>query len=229
MMKLKRDRFLYRLWTQESGLSIMLLLLCIMQFVVIPLFGSYSHFMVIVNVFWMVFILVGVISLAKNKRQALLVSIVPFLFLMVQWIDFFQTNVIVVFADFFLSIALMLLLIGLVLVKVLEPGPVTPHRVVGSIVVYMLLVNLWCTMYLFLFKHIEGSFQMVASSFESTSDQANFMYFSYITITSTGYGEIVPFHPLARSLVQMEVLTGVLYPVILIGRLVSDANFSLKK
>ncbi|QOG01317.1 two pore domain potassium channel family protein [Flavobacterium sp. MDT1-60] len=229
MMKLKKDRFLYRLWTQESGLSIMLLLLCIMHFVVIPLFGSYTRFMIVVNIFWMLFIIAGIISLARNKRQVLRISVIPFLFLMVQWIDFFQTNVIVVFADLFFSIAIMLLLIGLVLVKVLEPGPVTAYRIIGSIVVYMLLVNLWCTVYLFLFKHIEGSFQIAVSPFEISSDQANFMYFSYITITSTGYGEIVPLHPLARSLVQMEVLTGVLYPVILIGRLVSDANFSLKK
>ncbi|MNQ13252.1 Ion channel [compost metagenome] len=228
-MKLKKDRFLYRLWTQESGLSVMLLLLCIMQFVVIPLFGSYSRFMVVINIFWMLFILAGIISLAKDKKQALLISIIPFLFLMVQWIDFFQKNIIIIFSDLFLSIALMLLLIGLVLVKVLEPGPVTVHRIIGSVVVYMLLVNLWCTLYLFIFKHIEGSFQMAVSPFESSSDQANFMYFSYITITSTGYGEIVPIHPLARSLVQIEVLTGVLYPIILIGRLVSDANFSLKK
>lgn len=228
-MKLKKDRFLYRLWTQERGLSIMLLLLCIMQFVVIPLFGSYSRFMVIVNIFWMLFILAGIISLAKNKRQALYISIIPFLFLMVQWIDFFQTNIVVVFADLLLTLAIMLLLITLVLIKVLEPGPVTQYRIIGSIVVYMLLVNLWCTAYLFVFKHIEGSFQMAVSPFQTSSEQANFMYFSYITITSTGYGEIVPIHPFARSLVQIEVLTGVLYPVILIGRLVSDANFSLKK
>lgn len=228
-MELKNDRFLFRLWTQEKGLSIMLLLLCIMQFIVIPLFGSYSRFMVVVNIFWMLFIMAGIISLAKDKKQALLISIIPFLFLMVQWIDFFQSNIIVVFADLFLSVALMLLLIGLVLVKVLEPGPVTQYRIIGSIVVYMLLVNLWCTVYLFVFEHIEGSFQMAVSPFESSSDQANFMYFSYITMTSTGYGEIVPIHPFARSLVQIEVLTGVLYPVILIGRLVSDANFSLKK
>lgn len=228
-MKLKKDRFLYRLWTQERGLSIMLLLLCIMQFIVIPLFGSYSRFMVAVNIFWMLFILAGIISLAKNKRQALYISFIPFLFLMVQWIDFFQTNIVVIFADLLLTLALMLLLITLVLIKVLEPGPVTQYRIIGSIVVYMLLVNLWCTAYLFVFKHIEGSFQMAVSPFESSSEQANFMYFSYITITSTGYGEIVPIHPFARSLVQIEVLTGVLYPVILIGRLVSDANFSLKK
>ncbi|MFB3388331.1 ion channel [Flavobacterium sp. LAR06] len=228
-MELKNDRFLYRLWTHEKGLSVMFLLLCIMQFIVVPLFGSYSRFMVFVNIFWMLFIMAGIISLAKDKKQALLISIIPFLFLMVQWIDFFQTNLIVVFADLFLSVALMLLLITLVLIKVLEPGPVTQYRIIGSIVVYMLLVNLWCTVYLFIFKHIEGSFQMAVSPFESSSEQANFMYFSYITMTSTGYGEIVPIHPFARSLVQIEVLTGVLYPVILIGRLVSDANFSLKK
>ena len=228
-MELKNDRFLYRLWTQEKGLSIMFLLLCIMQFIVVPLFGSYSRLMVFVNIFWMLFIMAGIISLAKDKKQALLISIIPLLFLMVQWLDFFQTNLIVVFADLFLSVALMLLLIGLVLIKVLEPGPVTQYRIIGSIVVYMLLVNLWCTVYLFIFKHIEGSFQMAVSPFESSSEQANFMYFSYITMTSTGYGEIVPIHPFARSLVQIEVLTGILYPVILIGRLVSDANFSLKK
>lgn len=229
MMKLKKDRFLYRIWTQESGLSIMLLLLCIMHFVVIPFFGSYSHFMVVVNIFWMLFIIAGIVSLAKNKRQAIRISIIPFLFLMVQWINFFQTTVFIVFADLFLTVALMILLVGLVLIKVLEPGPVTSHRIIGSVVVYMLLANLWCTVYLFLFKHIEGSFQMAVSPFEISSDQANFMYFSYITITSTGYGEILPLHPLARSLVQVEVLTGVLFPVILIGRLVSDANFSIKK
>lgn len=228
-MELKNDRFLYRLWTREKGLSVMFLLLCIMQFIVVPLFGSYSRFMVFINIFWMLFIMAGIISLAKDKKQALFISIIPFLFLMVQWIDFFQTNLIVVFADLFLSVALMLLLIGLVLIKVLEPGPVTQYRIIGSIVVYMLLVNLWCTVYLFVFKHIEGSFQMAVSPFDSSSEQANFMYFSYITMTSTGYGEIVPIHPFARSLVQIEVLTGVLYPVILIGRLVSDANFSLKK
>ena len=54
------------------------------------------------------------------------------------------------------------------------------------------------------------------------------MYFSYITITTTGFGEIVPLHPLARSLVQLEAFIGVLYPVILIGRLVSDVG-SIKK
>ncbi|WP_433832600.1 ion channel [Flavobacterium anhuiense] len=225
----KKDRFLYRFWTQEKGLSGMLILLCIMHFIAIPFFGSYARFMVAVNIFWMLFLFAGIVALSKHKKQAFLISIIPFLFILTQWINYFNHNIFILFADLILSIAIMLLLITLVLVKVLEPGPVTTYRIIGSIVVYMLLVHFWATLYLFLYEHIEGSFQIAESKFSSNSDQASFIYFSYITMTSTGYGEILPLHPLARSLVQIEVLTGVLYPVVLIGRLVSDANFGAGK
>jgi hypothetical protein len=229
MMKLKKDRFLYRFWRKESGLSGMFVLLLVMHFIVVPLFGRHSYFMVMLNVFWMLFLLAGIFSLAKNRQQAIRISIIPFLFVIVQWIRFFNSDAFIVLIDLVLSIAIIVLLIVLVLIKVFEPGPVTAYRIIGSIVVYMLLINLWCIAYLFVYRHIEGSFQMAVSPFKINSDQANFMYFSYITITSTGFGEIVPIHPLARAFVQAEVLVGVLYPVVLIGRLVADASFSPKK
>lgn len=228
-MELKKNRLLFRLWTKESGLSGMLLLLFIMHFLAIPLLGSYSSFMVILNIFWMLFLLAGIISVAKNKKQAIRISIVPFLFILIEWVTYFNTSNFLFFMDFCLSLISIMLLIVLVLAKVLEPGPVNVHRIVGSIVVYMLLVNFWSIIYLFVYNHIEGAFQMPEIKFENNSEQANFLYFSYITITSTGFGEILPLHPMARALVQLEVLTGVLYPVVLIGRLVSDANFLREK
>lgn len=228
-MTVKKNRFLFGLWNKESGLSGMLILLFIMHFIAIPFFGSYPHFMIVLNIFWMLFLFAGIFSLSKHTKQAFLISVIPILFVLIQWIDYFNRNIIILFADLVLSVAVMALLIILVLKKVLEPGPVNTYRIIGSIVVYMLMVHFWCTLYLFLFRHIEGSFNIADSQFETNSDQASFMYFSYITMTSTGYGEIVPLHPVARSLVQVEVLTGVLYPVILIGRLVSDANFSRDK
>ncbi|TPG34798.1 ion channel [Flavobacterium pectinovorum] len=229
MMKPKKDRFFYRFWIKESGLSSMLLLLFIMHFIIIPLFGSHAYFMVILNIFWMLLLLAGIYSLAKNKQQVIHFSIIPFLFIVCHWISIYNKSIFVLFTDFVLTIATVSLLIALVLVKVFEPGPVTTHKIIGSIVVYMLLANLWCIAYLFLFEQIQGSFQLTPSQFRINSDQANFMYFSYITITSTGFGEIVPLHPIVRSLVQVEAITGVLFPVILIGRLVSDANFSQNK
>ncbi|MEL1254793.1 ion channel [Flavobacterium sp. DGU38] len=220
----KKYRFLNHLWSKESGLSGMLVLLFIMQFFLIPIFGSYASFMVILNVFWMLFLIAGIISLSKSRKQAFWFSVIPFLFVLFEWISVFSSAAFVSLAEIVFTIATFALLIVLVLKKVFEPGPVTEYRVIGSIVVYMIFAHLWSAIYLFIYEHIPGAFQITLPAFESNTLQANFLYFSYITITTTGFGEIVPLHPFARSMVQTEAIIGVLYPVILIGRLVSDAN-----
>ena len=224
MLKHKKYSFLNHFWTKESGLSGMFVLLVAMHFVIIPLFGSYSSFMVIINVFWMLFLIAGIIVLSKSKKQTLLLVIIPFLFVIFNWIMVFEKTPFVLLADIILTIATFGLLIVLVLAKVFEPGPITEYRVIGSIVVYMILANLWSVIYQFIYQHIPGAFQITLPPFESNTLEANFLYFSYITITTTGYGDIFPLHPFARAMVQIEAIIGVLYPVILIGRLVSDAN-----
>jgi hypothetical protein len=224
MVKNKKYLFLNHLWDKESGLSGMFVLLCIMHFVLIPIFGSYSSFMVIINVFWMLFLIAGIFSLSKSKKQTVLFTIIPFFFVLFGWISVFRPTPFVLLADIIFTISTFGLLIFLVLKKVLEPGPITGYRVIGSIVVYMILANFWSVVYQFIYEHIPGAFQITLPPFESNTLQANFLYFSYITITTTGFGEIVPLHPFARAMVQIEAIIGVLYPVILIGRLVSDAN-----
>lgn len=227
-MKPKKDRFFYRFWREEKGLSSMLLLLAVMHFVLIPLLGSYSFFRVLLNVFWMLFLAAGIFSLQTSERKAFWISYIPFLFIVFGWINVFSSNTVVSIVDFALTVGTFVLVIILILIKVFEPGPVTKYKIIGSIVVYMILSNLWSVIYLFLFQEIEGSFAISRQSFKISSQQADFLYFSYITITSTGFGDIIPLHPLARSLVQAETVVGVLYPVILIGNLVSGAGVKKK-
>lgn len=164
----------------------------------------------------------------KTKKKAMLTAIIPILFVIISWVSYFYDTPFISITGFILTLCTLFLLSVLVLVKVFESGPITGYRIAGSIVVYMLLATIWAEVYLYLYSNIEGAFQLTLPEFKSNSIQANFMYFSYITITTTGYGEVLPLHPVARALVQLEVLTGVLYPVILIGRLVSDAG-SIRK
>src|SRR6187402_3028877 len=224
MAKNKQFLFLNHLWDKESGLSGMFVLLFIMHFVLIPVFGSYSSFMVIINVFWMLFLIAGIFSLSKSKKQTVIFTVIPFFFVLFAWISVFRQTPFIHLGEIIFTIATFVLLIVLVLKKVFEPGPITEYRVIGSIVVYMILANLWSVIYQFIYEHIPGAFQITLPPFESNTLQANFLYFSYITITTTGYGDIFPLHPFARAMVQIEAIIGVLYPVILIGRLVSDAN-----
>jgi len=224
MASSKKFLFLNHLWDKESGLSGMFVLLFIMHFILIPIFGSYSSFMIIINIFWMLFLIAGIISLSKSRKHTLMFIIILAAFILFRWLSVFIQSPFVHLGDIVFTVLTFGLLIYLVLMKVFEPGPITEYRVIGSIVVYMILANLWSVIYLFLYEHIPGAFQITLPPFESNTLQANFLYFSYITITTTGYGDIFPLHPFARAMVQIEAIIGVLYPVILIGRLVSDAN-----
>jgi voltage-gated potassium channel Kch len=47
------------------------------------------------------------------------------------------------------------------------------------------------------------------------------MYFSFVTLTTVGYGDITPAILASRSMANLEALVGQLYPAILIARLVS--------
>ena len=50
---------------------------------------------------------------------------------------------------------------------------------------------------------------------------SNLVYFRFVTLSSTGYGDIVPVHPIARSLCNVETIIGQLYPATLLARLVT--------
>jgi voltage-gated potassium channel Kch len=52
-------------------------------------------------------------------------------------------------------------------------------------------------------------------------DGFNALYFSFVTLTTIGYGDISPIAPIARMLAMLEAVTGILFPAVLIARLVS--------
>jgi Ion channel len=56
---------------------------------------------------------------------------------------------------------------------------------------------------------------------DSPALASNVIYFSFVTLTSTGYGNVFPIHPAARSLCNLETIIGQLYPATLLARLVS--------
>jgi hypothetical protein len=148
-------------------------------------------------------------------------SIIPIALVIINGCLLFLDYKFLIYIDLFVSISVLSLLIGMVLVKVFEGGSVTIHRIVGSIVVYMLLGDLWSSVYQFLYENVPGSFQIPAAYTETGVRASVFQYFSYTTLTTTGFGDILPVGTMARTLVIIEQLVGVLYPVVLIGRLVS--------
>jgi hypothetical protein len=88
-----------------------------------------------------------------------------------------------------------------------------------AINIYLLLGLLWATLYLALDSFSPGSIKMAANA---TDRQTELLYFSLITLSTVGYGDIVPLSGMARILTALEGVTGVLYiattVALLVGR-----------
>jgi uncharacterized membrane protein len=109
-----------------------------------------------------------------------------------------------------------------VLRYVLRPGEVTEDKIHGAIAGYILTGLLWSSLYLFLDHLHPGSFSYnITKDSEDILVFADFLYFSFVTLTTTGYGDIAPVTAHARSLAILEQLAGTFYIAILIARLTS--------
>lgn len=111
--------------------------------------------------------------------------------------------------------------LGLVVAQaVLKRGRVTYHRIIGAILVYLLIAVAFATLFVFIGLSIPGAIKGITFEDDRSLASAVF-YMSFVTLTSTGYGDIVPVHPLARSLCNIESVIGQLYPATLLARLVT--------
>ena len=103
--------------------------------------------------------------------------------------------------------------------QVLFTGSITSNDIVGAICIYMLLGLIWAMLYLFLAEAVPGAFNGLPQAPWLENFSAA-IYFSFVTITTLGYGDISPAMPLARFLVYMEAIVGVFYMAILVASLI---------
>jgi hypothetical protein len=109
------------------------------------------------------------------------------------------------------------------------------HRVgtetlVAAVVVYFLLGYFWATAYSLLEYTAPGSFANAcpprpAAGLDCVPELGQFPrlgYFSFVTMTTVGYGDVLPLTRAAEGLAVVTSVSGQLYLAILIGRLVGD-------
>ena len=112
---------------------------------------------------------------------------------------------------------------GVVAGAVFGPGRVTWHRVQGGVALYLIVALLFAHLYGLLAVLVPEAFSNVPIGLNphSVFFRGRLLYFSLVTLTTTGYGDIVPLHPVARSLATLESVIGQLFPATLLARLVA--------
>ena len=117
------------------------------------------------------------------------------------------------------------LLIALVIIwtvarAVFGPGRITYHRIVGAILLYLTIGLVFVALYTLVGAHSPNAFSGMTVT-ARVSLPSDLVFFSFTTLTTLGYGDIMPVHPIARSLSNIEAIIGQVYPATLLARLVS--------
>jgi hypothetical protein len=99
-------------------------------------------------------------------------------------------------------------------------GRVTYHHIMGAVLLYLTIAVIFVALFTFTGTLIPKAFSGLSIE-DSPALASNLIYFSFTTLTTTGYGDIFPVHPIARSLCNLESIFGQLYPATLLARLVT--------
>jgi hypothetical protein len=210
---------LARFWHHEEKLSVLLALLILFAFVVPPLAPRDGQSGILAPILFSLVLITGMTTVMRHRpwagRAVIAITVVA---LPLRWaasVD--PSGPFAVWSAAAETISLVALAL-VVLATVLAEGTVTRYRLEGAVAAYLLLGLAWAGAYEWVALSDASAF-VGAGIVGGGSQQWN--YYSLVTLTTMGYGDILPVSAVARSLATAEAFTGQLYLAILISRLVA--------
>lgn len=162
----------------------------------------------------------GVFAANRSRRTLLAALALGLPALALQWTHLLTGNALAGNFMFIAIVMFYIFTIWQVLSEVLRPGVVTQDNICGAIAAYILTAVAWAALYALVDNLVPGSFIIDGQSDTVTPmSMQDFLFFSFTTLTSTGYGDILPVSRHAQSLAILQQLAGVFYVAILIARL----------
>ena len=191
------------LWADDRGLSIFLASLVAVVFGLPPLVPVGPAGRCLGDAVFSLMLVSGASAVAEKPWAVVVVSVIALGALLVRWASWaFPAADLAIWREVS-TLATLVPLCVVILMLVVRRGPITRQRIEGAIAVYVLLGLTWAQAYELLALSHPGAFV------GAVGDQASppWIYYSFVTLTTMGYGDITPLHPLARSLAILEALT----------------------
>ena len=201
-----KDRFLFLLVS----------ILCLLIFT--PIFQGVIGVRILMNVFITAILIFGTYAASKKTYIAITAVSLALPMLVLIWTSHFVDIPFLVFMGDCFAIAFLAFLVIVILSFIFSEHEVTINVIYASIVVYLLIAIMWAFVYSVLESIHPGSF--AAGEGQIEAGRRLYIYYSFVTITTLGYGDITPTTDLSNTFSFLEAVTGQLYIAILIARLV---------
>ena len=173
-----------------------------------------SHIDFLLNIFITLLLISCIHALSISRHEAIVACLVIIPAIFMDWVGVFVDNRrIEMIVDIYKILAFSYICYGL-LRYALRAGVVDFEKIAAAVNVYLFLGLIWRDIYSLVSILIPGAFN------SDLLNQTDFLYYSFVTLSTLGYGDVLPMEGPAKALAYMEAIIGQLYLTILVARLV---------
>jgi hypothetical protein len=205
---------------KKSSLLYLFIMLVALVILFPVLKGSRTEAVILNSTF--TFVLIAIMYGIRGKRGIIYIGImigVPWL--AVVWVNLRLDSVVLRVVSALLMTLLFSYTLGILVRHIIEAKEISADLLFAAGCFYMLIGFAWSGICITIELIKPRSFlQITAGGYRPVEHSADLMYYSFITLTTLGYGDITPQSPLTRSFAILEAITGVLFMGILIGTIV---------
>jgi hypothetical protein len=202
--------------------TVQLLIALLLLFICAPFVEEIEGGHYILSLLFSLVLLAAVLAVADRKRVLVIAIVLAIPAIGGRWINHFRPDLVPPAVFLISGLILVAFVVGNLLRFVLRAPSVTVEVLCASISAYLMLGLTW-TMAYWLVDQLTpgGAFSFNTNTGEHSMNAFTGFYFSFVTLSTVGYGDITPVSKIARMLATMEAMTGLLYVAVLIARLVS--------
>ncbi len=191
-------------------------------FLVLPLFsGDEDAFALVTDLAFSAVMIAAAYSLCENRKYLIYAWLlgVPAIFL--RWIYWLYPEPFIWVGSYLFAIAVLLFSAFKLLSFLMRVKKAGQETINAAICVYLSLGIAWAMAYMLLELLLPGSFRIAEYAKDSQVIVLEMVYYSMVTLTTLGYGDITPVTPMAKNLSALEAIIGQVYLTVLVARLVS--------
>jgi Ion channel len=163
----------------------------------------------------------AVVAVAARRRTLIIATLLVIPAVGGRWLNHVRPDLVPPEVFLVAGFVFVAYVIGHLLRFVLGAPSVNIEVLCASISAYLMLGLMWTMAYWLVDQLTPGAFAFNTNGGGQSMSGFNAFYFSFITLSTVGYGDITPLSRIARWLAAMEAMTGLLYVAVLIARLVS--------
>ena len=221
-------RFFYHAWQNDKFLFLLLSIFLLL--VALPLLPQVWYMTIIFEIVLNIIFITSVFASQETQRYKRTAVTLVILAILLGWLGRmcdtleYQTAArLLVFPDLLFQLIFLGFMIYTILKVILSTSKVTLHMINGALCVYLLIGLFFSRLYSIIIAYSDSfaRYGVPLQGQDGISDTLALLYYSFVTLTTLGYGDITPISPFACMISAIEAITGQLYLAVIVARMVA--------